>query len=252
MPDTIPIFDGVNYEFWSVKMRTLLLSMDLWDTVENGYHGETNREKQQRDAAALSKIQQGVSDLIFPRIMKATKAKEAWDILQEFQTHGRQTGSINNRPIRVPTNITKSRETNLIVATLIATVTFTAGITMPGGYINDKKDPNQGMAILTRKAAFIAFVITDTIALTLSVFAVLTQLYTMTDHPILLKKQLGLAFAHTAYAMIAMWLAFITGTYAVLAPSSLSISVCVIPSILLFNYLFQIMCVLPKARFEFY
>ncbi|XP_028125423.1 uncharacterized protein LOC114322344 isoform X2 [Camellia sinensis] len=207
MPDTIPIFDGVNYEFWSVKMRTLLLSMDLWDTVENGYHGETNREKQQRDAAALSKIQQGVSDLIFPRIMKATKAKEAWDILQEFQTHGRQTGSINNRPIRVPTNITKSRETNLIVATLIATVTFTA---------------------------------------------VLTQLYTMTDHPILLKKQLGLAFAHTAYAMIAMWLAFITGTYAVLAPSSLSISVCVIPSILLFNYLFQIMCVLPKAKFEFY
>ncbi|KAI7981308.1 Protein ACCELERATED CELL DEATH 6 [Camellia lanceoleosa] len=156
-------------------------------------------------------------------------------------THEHQTGSINIRPIRMPANITKSRETNLIVATLIATVTFTAGITMPGGYINDNKDPNQGMAILTRKAAFIAFVITDTIALTLSVFAVLTQLYTMTDHPILLKKQLGLAFCHTAYAMIAMWLAFITGTYAVLAPSSLSISVCVIPSILLFNYLFHIM-----------
>ncbi|KAI8012604.1 Ankyrin repeat-containing protein [Camellia lanceoleosa] len=163
-----------------------------------------------------------------------------------------QTGSINIRPIRMPANITKSRETNLIVATLIATVTFTAGITMPGGYINDNKDPNQGMAILTRKAAFIAFVITDTIALTLSVFAVLTQLYTMTDHPILLKKQLGLAFCHTAYAMIAMWLAFITGTYAVLAPSSLSISVCVIPSILLFNYLFHIMYVLPKVRFEFF
>ncbi|CAL5340460.1 unnamed protein product [Camellia sinensis] len=34
-------------------MRTLFLSMDLWDTVRNGYDDETNKEKQQKDAAAL-------------------------------------------------------------------------------------------------------------------------------------------------------------------------------------------------------
>ncbi|KAL7251607.1 hypothetical protein ACSBR1_013450 [Camellia fascicularis] len=108
---------------------------------------------------------------------------------------------------------------------------------MPGGYIVDSTDPNQGMAILTRKAAFKAFVITDTIALTLSIFAVLTQLYAITDNPIVMNKLLILAFGFTAYALIAMLLAFITGTYAVLAPSSLSISVCVIPPILLLIYL---------------
>ncbi|KAL7251595.1 hypothetical protein ACSBR1_013438 [Camellia fascicularis] len=44
------------------------------------------KKNQQTDAAALSQIQQGVLDSIFPKIMKATKAKEAWDILQqEFQ-----------------------------------------------------------------------------------------------------------------------------------------------------------------------
>ncbi|CAL5337531.1 unnamed protein product [Camellia sinensis] len=95
---TIPMFDGDSYDFWCVKMKTLFLSMDLWDIVENGYNepkvkpAMTESQKiqlkknQQNDAAALSKIQQGVSDSIFPKIMKATKAKEAWDILrQEFQ-----------------------------------------------------------------------------------------------------------------------------------------------------------------------
>ncbi|CAL5401460.1 unnamed protein product [Camellia sinensis] len=82
---TIPIFGGTNYEFWSVKMKTLFLSMDLWDTVQNGYD-ETSREKRQKDAAALSHIQQGVSDRIFPRIKDATKAKQAWDIFSQLST----------------------------------------------------------------------------------------------------------------------------------------------------------------------
>ncbi|GMP56180.1 hypothetical protein CsSME_00020759 [Camellia sinensis var. sinensis] len=243
MAATIPIFDGENYEFWNVKMETLFLSMDLWDTVENGYDDETDKEKQKKNAAALSLIQRGVSDWIFKTIMKAKKAKEAWDFLQEkFQTEETPT-----LPIKafVPANISKSKETDLIVATLIATVTFAAGITMPGGYIVDNKDPNEGMAVLTRKAAFKAFVITDTIALTLSSFAVLNHLYTMTDHPILLKRQLALAFLCTAYAMMAMLVAFITGTYAVLASSSLSIFVWAIPSILLFMYLFYGKIVFP-------
>ncbi|KAL7220248.1 hypothetical protein ACSBR2_013166 [Camellia fascicularis] len=256
MAATIPIFDGENYEFWNVKMETLFLSMDLWDTVENGYDDETDKEKQKKNAAALSLIQRGVSDWIFKTIVKAKKAKEAWDFLQEkFQTEERRTRFSRNRlqrlrRLRVPPNISKSKDNHLIVATLIATVTFTAGITMPGGYINDNKDRNQGMAILTRKAAFVAFVITDTIALTLSVFAVLTYFYAMVDNPTVLKKQLTLAFCQTAYALIAMLLAFITGTYAVLAPSRLSISVCVIPSILLFIYLYYQCYYLPRAHTE--
>lgn len=266
MAATIPIFDGENYEFWNVKMETLFLSMDLWDTVENGYDDETDKEKQKKNAAALSLIQRGVSDWIFKTIMKAKKAKEAWDFLKRnFQTEERPTRPIETLggdillkkvlasaktllPAKalVPANISKSKETNLIVATLIATVTFAAGITMPGGYIVDNKDPNEGMAVLTRKAAFKAFVITDTIALTLSGFAVLTHLYIRTDHPIVLRGRLALAFLCTDYATIAMLVAFITGTYAVLASSSLSIFVWAIPSILLFMYLFYANIFFPQ------
>ncbi|GMP56183.1 hypothetical protein CsSME_00020761 [Camellia sinensis var. sinensis] len=253
MAAKIPLFDGTNYTFWKVKMRTLFLSMGLWETVENGCDDESDSERQKRDAEALSQIQQGVSDWIFLGIMKATKAKEAWDILQtKYERDGRflflflqKTGSIFESA-----DFSKWKETISIVATLIATVTFTAGITMPGGYIVDSKDPNQGMAILTRKAAFMAFVITDTIALTLSVLAVLTQLYNIADNPIVINKQIALAFVLTFWALIAMLLAFITGTYAVLAPSSLSISVCVIPPILLCFCLVYYVCFLPRVKTE--
>ncbi|KAK9269342.1 hypothetical protein L1049_001113 [Liquidambar formosana] len=59
------------------------------------------------------------------------------------------------------TKIRKASETHLIVATLIATVMFAASFTLPGGYINDK-GPDQGTPILARKAAFRAFVISNT------------------------------------------------------------------------------------------
>ncbi|KAL7238345.1 hypothetical protein ACSBR2_004446 [Camellia fascicularis] len=47
---------------------------------------------------------------------------------------------------------------------------------MPGGY-NGNDGPNQGMAILTREAAFKAFMVTDTIAMSLSISAVLIHFY---------------------------------------------------------------------------
>ncbi|GMY20704.1 ankyrin repeat-containing protein At5g02620-like, partial [Fagus crenata] len=42
-------------------------------------------------------------------------------------------------------------ETNLLVAMLVATVTFAAAFTMPGGYKSD--GPDQGLANLTAKVA---------------------------------------------------------------------------------------------------
>ena len=51
----------------------------------------------------------------------------------------------------------------MLVAALIAAVTFAAGFTMPSGYISEK-GPAQGLAILTNNSAFKAFLINNTIA----------------------------------------------------------------------------------------
>ncbi|KAG7553097.1 Ankyrin repeat [Arabidopsis thaliana x Arabidopsis arenosa] len=56
--------------------------------------------------------------------------------------------------------------TLLLVATLVATMTFTAGFTLPGGY--NGSVPNLGMATLAKKTAFQVFLVFDTWAIFLS------------------------------------------------------------------------------------
>ncbi|KAH0657759.1 hypothetical protein KY289_026507 [Solanum tuberosum] len=86
----IPVFKGESYEFWSIHMKTILKSQDLWDLVERGFadHNEKNRlrDSKKKDAKALVFIQQAIHDSHFSRIAAATTSKQAWSILQkEFQ-----------------------------------------------------------------------------------------------------------------------------------------------------------------------
>ena len=82
----IPIFNGEKYDFWSIKVKTLLISQELWDLVEYGFADllEPDAEEEQRlreikrkDAKALFIIQQAVHESIFSRIAAATTSKKA-------------------------------------------------------------------------------------------------------------------------------------------------------------------------------
>nr|POE71477.1 ankyrin repeat-containing protein [Quercus suber] len=117
----------------------------------------------------------------------------------------------------------KASQSHLVVDTLIATVAFTAGITMPGGFIG-QEGPRSGSPVLMRNTAFKAFIITNTIAMLQSCSAAFIQLFM----PLLfLDKDPGdfsfllalLAFCLSISAMGAMVLAFVMGTYAVLMHS---------------------------------
>ena len=75
-------------------MKTFFLSQDLWVVVEKGVTAPAegssdvvvDKNEKQKDAKALFVLQQAVTDSIFPRLMRATTSKQAWDILQlEFQ-----------------------------------------------------------------------------------------------------------------------------------------------------------------------
>ncbi|XP_009356290.2 uncharacterized protein LOC103947158 [Pyrus x bretschneideri] len=94
-----PIFNGSNYDFWSIKMKTIFKSYDLWNLVdkgiENAESGDDSSDEEQksvkssmkinetRDAKALGIIQGAVSDEIFPRISNFESSKAAWDVLQQ-------------------------------------------------------------------------------------------------------------------------------------------------------------------------
>lgn len=87
-----PVFTGEKYEWWSIKVKILLKSQDLWDLVEYGFvdneksdeeDEERFREIRRRDAKALFILQQAIHDTIFSRIAAATTSKEASSILQK-------------------------------------------------------------------------------------------------------------------------------------------------------------------------
>ncbi|XP_027152360.1 ankyrin repeat-containing protein At5g02620-like [Coffea eugenioides] len=102
-----------------------------------------------------------------------------------------------------------------IVATLIITVTFAAGFTVPGGYNSD--GPHKGMAVLGKKAAFIGFVILDSLAMFASIAAVLGHIMLMVTKNYRLKLAVVLAIVvEVSLALGFMTGAFLFGLYAVL------------------------------------
>nr|POE85697.1 ankyrin repeat-containing protein itn1 [Quercus suber] len=115
-------------------------------------------------------------------------------------------------------------ETNLLVATIIATVTFTAAFTVPGVY--ESGDDNQGLAVLSKQAAFRVFVIANALAFGFTTASIIVYTYSANIRKGLLltdrKRKTELALLLAYYSIVAMLIAFISGTYAVV-PHSLGI-----------------------------
>ncbi|XP_011047463.1 PREDICTED: ankyrin repeat-containing protein At5g02620-like isoform X3 [Populus euphratica] len=121
-------------------------------------------------------------------------------------------------------------EAHIVVAALVATVTFAAAFTMPGGYKNE-----QGTAVLIKNAAFAVFVISDAIAMVLSTSAIFMHFYwALLGKRGQVEEDIKEKFSDWTSTLIicaipAMVIAFITGSYALLAPSLwLAITICFI------------------------
>ncbi|XP_027364646.1 ankyrin-1-like [Abrus precatorius] len=118
----------------------------------------------------------------------------------------------------------EAKESHLLVATLIATVSFAAGITLPGGTIID--GDNKGSPILGHRASFRAFMISNTISLVLAASAAFIHLFSPLNKAKWKDGYLSqVAFSFTLVAIATMIVAFATATYAVLGSSSFGIAV---------------------------
>jgi hypothetical protein len=115
-----------------------------------------------------------------------------------------------------------------LVAILIATITFAAAFTLPGGYSADPG--NEGLPIMARKFAFKAFLISDTLAMCSSlvvafvcIIARLEDLEFLLHYRSFTKKLMWFAYMATTTA-------FATGLYTVLAPRLLwlAVAICVL------------------------
>ena len=93
----LPQFNGNNYDYWAIKMRTMFSSQGLWNLVEDGLEEPANEQafnalkqtkkdlmksNRNKDSKSLFYLYQEVHENIFPRISVAKKSKDAWDTLQ--------------------------------------------------------------------------------------------------------------------------------------------------------------------------
>ncbi|WCJ30717.1 ankyrin repeat family protein [Euphorbia peplus] len=95
----------------------------------------------------------------------------------------------------------------LTVATIVATGTFTAGFTVPGGN-NDCNDPNKGMPILLDSFLFQMFVITNSSAFYCSIICILFCLFTKYGDAIVAKNAYLLSVRSFGVALTMMAIAF--------------------------------------------
>ncbi|KAF7138492.1 hypothetical protein RHSIM_Rhsim07G0250900 [Rhododendron simsii] len=118
--------------------------------------------------------------------------------------------------------------TMALVATLIATVTFAAVFTMPGGY--DTSPDNLGVANLVKNAALKAFIVSDTIAMSCSITAVLTLALSVNRGRELQRRICIMSWVLVGLAMRGTLVAFVCGIFVVIAPKALwvAIFVCII------------------------
>nr|POF17390.1 hypothetical protein CFP56_74343 [Quercus suber] len=118
-------------------------------------------------------------------------------------------------------------ETNLLVATLIATVSFTAAFTVPGGY-NQSGNVGEGLAVLRKNTAFCVFLIANTLAFGLSTTSIFVHFLASSaiTGNVFLREVVQHSISYTNWSVGALLVAFISGTYAVMIKSKRNIEKC--------------------------
>jgi hypothetical protein len=101
--------------------------------------------------------------------------------------------------------------TLMLVATLVATMTFTAGFTLPGGY-NDSF-PHLGMAVLAKRTAFQVFLVCDTLAMYSSIITIVALIWAQLGDLSIILKAFNIALPFLGLALTSMSIAFMAGTY---------------------------------------
>ncbi|KAM3247094.1 hypothetical protein P3L10_008861 [Capsicum annuum] len=133
-------------------------------------------------------------------------------------------------------SIMKAAQIHVVVATLIMTVTFVAGITLPRGFESDSDNPNQGMAILIRNTTFHAFVVFDVIAFIFSVVSIFVYFLVADTKRDPQSKKIAKKIYDLAgiFQCLTVVIAFATGIFATLSHSlGLTITICSIGYLLI-------------------
>ncbi|KAG2560971.1 hypothetical protein PVAP13_8KG114100 [Panicum virgatum] len=147
-------------------------------------------------------------------------------VTSTYNLHGAVKDEVTNASRKDVKKLTKKYTSNTsVVAILIATITFAAAFTLPGGYSTDAG--NEGHPIMARKLAFQAFLISDTLAMYSSLAVAFVCIIARWEDLEFLLYYRSFTKKLMWFAYMATTTAFATGLYTVLAPRLLWLAVAV-------------------------
>ena len=104
-----------------------------------------------------------------------------------------------------------------VIAALVATVTFAAGLTVPGGFNSSDNGPtSQGLATLGNKWAFQVFIVCDSMAMYCSIIGAFLLIWSLIARDVA-ESAIDWALKLVVAAIFAMSVAFVSATYLVVS-----------------------------------
>jgi hypothetical protein len=88
-----PLFDGLNYAFWSIRMKVYVQAQgaDVWKMIVNTYDIPTNPPADGRDVKLyeenlkeMNAILSGLTEIVFVKVMHCETTKEIWEKLRNI------------------------------------------------------------------------------------------------------------------------------------------------------------------------
>ncbi|KAL6660510.1 hypothetical protein ACP70R_001545 [Stipagrostis hirtigluma subsp. patula] len=136
-----------------------------------------------------------------------------------------------------------------LVAILIATITFAAAFTLPGGYSSDAG--NEGLPIMARTLAFQAFLISDTLAMCSSLVVAFVCIIARWEDLEFLLYYRSFTKKLMWFAYMATTTAFASGIYTVLAPRLLWLAIAIYVMSVLLPILTKVVGEWPVLKLRF-
>ncbi|KAF3338893.1 Ankyrin repeat-containing protein [Carex littledalei] len=233
-----PMYMAARRGYSRVVERLLQIpsSADSGPKDESALHAATKFGHAGQDYSALTVNNETALSIVSAQtaLIKTLKWNESFTLLSNTIPSGwkhivgdKAKKTIKKQAIEEVKSLTAKYTSNTsLVAALLATVTFAAAFTLPGGFSADPADA--GLPIFAGKAAFKVFIFFDTIAMCSSLaVAFLCILATWEDLDFLLNyRKTTRALMWCAYGATAV--AFGTGLFTVIAPNNLWLAILIL------------------------
>lgn len=194
----LPRLNGKNYYHWSIQMKVLYESQDLWSVVESGVNEpadptalteqqQTNlRESRKRDKKALFFIYQAVDDVIFERISTSETSKDAWDMLYRTYRGEDKVKIVKLQTLRCEFDNLRMKDAESVEDYYNRVILLLNQLRLNGEIIEDKRVVEKILRSLTRKFEYVVVAIEE--SKDLSTFSLENLLGTLQSHELRIKQ----------------------------------------------------------------